>query len=58
VLDEIEALREELWGMEEGQVVVIFYDRLEPVLGVLREHGGIPVSAIEDVKRQPAGVKV
>jgi hypothetical protein len=25
---------------------------------VLREHGGIPVSAIEDVKRQPAGVKV
>jgi cyanophycin synthetase len=58
VLDEIEALREELRGMEEGQVVVIFYDRLEPVLGVLEERGAVPVSAIEETKRQPEMAKV
>jgi cyanophycin synthetase len=52
VLDEIEALREELRALEEGQVVVIFYDRLEPVLGVLEEHGAVPVGAIEETKQQ------
>jgi cyanophycin synthetase len=58
VLDEIEALREELRGMEEGQVVVIFYDRLEPVLEVLEERGAVPVGAIEETKRQPEVAKV
>ncbi|MFL6334977.1 MAG: Mur ligase family protein, partial [Pyrinomonadaceae bacterium] len=58
VLDEIEALRKELRGMEEGQVVVIFYDRLEPVLGVLEERGAVPVGAIEETKRQPEMAKV
>jgi cyanophycin synthetase len=58
VLDEIEALREELRGMEEGQVVVIFYDRLEPVLEVLEERGAVPVGAIEETKRQPEMAKV
>src|SRR5215207_6197063 len=53
VLDEIEALRGELRGMEDGQVVVIFYDQLEPVLGVLEEHGALPVEAIEGAIRQP-----
>jgi cyanophycin synthetase len=52
VLDEVEALREELCDMEEGQVVVIFYDRLEPVLEVLEERGAVPVSAIEETKQQ------
>jgi cyanophycin synthetase len=58
VLDEVKALREELQGMEEGQVVVIFYDRLEPVLGVLEERGAVPVGAIEETKRQPELAKV
>jgi cyanophycin synthetase len=30
VLDEVEALRSEVGGMREGQVVVVFYDKLEP----------------------------
>jgi cyanophycin synthetase len=58
VLDEIEALREELQALEEGQVVVIFYDQLEPVLEVLEEHGALPVEAIEEPRRQPEPVKV
>jgi cyanophycin synthetase len=58
VLDEIEALREELCAMEDGQVVVIFYDRLEPVLAVLEERGAVPVGAIEETKRQPEVAKV
>jgi cyanophycin synthetase len=58
VLDEIEALREELREMEAGQVVVIFYDRLEPVLGVLEERGAVPVGAIEETKQQPEVAKV
>ncbi|MFL6284210.1 MAG: cyanophycin synthetase [Pyrinomonadaceae bacterium] len=58
VLDEIEALRDELRGMEEGQVVVIFYDRLEPILEVLEERGAVPVGAIEETKRQPEMAKV
>ena len=52
VLDEIEALREELSAMEDGQVVVIFYDQLEPVLEVLEERGAVPVGAIEEAKRR------
>jgi cyanophycin synthetase len=58
VLDEIEALREELQALEEGQVVVIFYDKLEPVLEVLEERGAVPVGAIEETKRQPEMAKV
>jgi cyanophycin synthetase len=48
VLDEIEALRSEVEGMAEGQVVVIFYDQLEPVRRVLEEHGALPVGAVEE----------
>ena len=51
VLDEIEALRSELEGLEDGQVVVIFYDKLEPVLEVLAEHGAVPVGALEEGRR-------
>jgi cyanophycin synthetase len=46
VLDEVEALRAELQEMQQGQVVVIFYDKLEPVLSVLEEYGASPVSEI------------
>jgi cyanophycin synthetase len=53
VLDEIEALREELQALEEGQVVVLFYDQLEPVRRVLEEHGAVPVSAIGEATLRP-----
>jgi cyanophycin synthetase len=55
VLDEVEALRSELQEMQEGQVVVIFYDKLGPVLDALREYGAHPVGAIE-ARRQPVAV--
>jgi cyanophycin synthetase len=58
VLDEIEALREELRAMEDGQVVIIFYDQIEPVLGVLEEHGALPVSAVGEALRQPVALGV
>ncbi|HEV2861109.1 MAG TPA: cyanophycin synthetase [Pyrinomonadaceae bacterium] len=58
VLDEVEALRAELEALEEGQVVVIFYDKLEPVLAVLEERGAVPVGAIEETKRRPEVAKV
>jgi cyanophycin synthetase len=50
VLDEIEALREELHTMEEGQVVVLFYDRLEPVLQLLEDEGARPVSVLDEAR--------
>ncbi|HWS89520.1 MAG TPA: cyanophycin synthetase [Pyrinomonadaceae bacterium] len=50
VLDEIEALREELRTLEDGQVVVIFYDRLEPVVQLLEEFGARPTSTLEKEK--------
>jgi len=50
VLDEVEALRAELAGMREGQVVVVFYDKLEPVLRVLEEHGAEPVNTVEPAR--------
>jgi cyanophycin synthetase len=46
VLDEIEALRSEVERMRDGQVVVVFYDRLEPVLRLLKECGAVPISTI------------
>ncbi|HEY1403370.1 MAG TPA: cyanophycin synthetase, partial [Pyrinomonadaceae bacterium] len=55
VLDEVEALRSELQEIQEGQVVVIFYDKLEPVLEMLERYGAIPVGAIE-AKPQPEAV--
>jgi cyanophycin synthetase len=42
VLDEIEALRSEVERMQHGQVVIVFYDELEPVLKLLEECGATP----------------
>jgi len=58
VLDEIEALRSELAGIEDGQVVIIFYDEFGPVLGLLEEHGAAPVGAVSDAGRKPKAMKV
>jgi hypothetical protein len=35
VLDEIEALRSEIERIKDGQVIVVFYDKLDPVMKVL-----------------------
>jgi cyanophycin synthetase len=56
VLDEIEALREEVREIEEGQVVVLFYDQLEPVLALLEEAGARPVSALDESRQRAQAV--
>jgi cyanophycin synthetase len=48
VLDEIEALRSEIERMQGGQVVVVFYDQMEPITKLLAEFGATPVSAMDE----------
>jgi len=47
VLDETDALTEELAQLGEGDVLVMFYDKLAPVLELLEQYGARPASAIE-----------
>lgn len=49
VLDEVEAFETALRDMNEGEVVVLFYDKLEPVLDILAQYEAEPISAIKDV---------
>jgi cyanophycin synthetase len=49
VLDEIEALRSAIEKMQDGQVIVFFYDQLEPVMRLLNSIGAKPVSSIGEV---------
>jgi cyanophycin synthetase len=48
VLDEINALRSEIKCLQEGEVIVVFYDQLEPVMKVLEDAGAMPVSTIDE----------
>jgi cyanophycin synthetase len=57
VLDEVEALRSEIEAMHDGQVIVVFYDQLEPVMNVLESVGAMPVSAIGEVSQISAQQK-
>ncbi len=52
ILDEHEAIVTALREMESEELVVIFYDELEPVLEILREHAAVPVSRAEEVTSQ------
>jgi cyanophycin synthetase len=45
VLDEIQAFSHELREMQQGDVIVVFYDKLEPVLEVLARHGAVPATS-------------
>ncbi|HWW76288.1 MAG TPA: Mur ligase family protein, partial [Pyrinomonadaceae bacterium] len=47
VQSEEEALRRELQELKPGDVVVMFYDKMEPLLPVLAEFGAEPVEGIE-----------
>jgi cyanophycin synthetase len=49
VLDEVQAFSEVLAGLRENEVVVVFYDKLPPVLEVLERAGAVPASTIESV---------
>ncbi|MDQ3907140.1 MAG: cyanophycin synthetase [Acidobacteriota bacterium] len=46
VLDEVEALRSELRSIQDGRIVVCFYDRLAPVLAALQEFHATPVASL------------
>lgn len=46
VLDEVEALSQELRTQGPDDVIVMFYDKLKPLLDVLERHGAEPVSNI------------
>ena len=48
VLNEVEAFAQALSEMRENEVVVIFYDKLAPVLEVLEKNAAVPVAAIEN----------
>ena len=49
VLDEVEAFSRELREMRQGDVIVIFYDKLEPVREVLERHGARPATGIGEL---------
>jgi cyanophycin synthetase len=50
VLDEVDALSRELKALRDGHVVVVFYDKLEPVMKLLKSAGAQPVSTIRESK--------
>jgi len=49
VLDEVEAFAQSLSEMRENEIVVIFYDKLAPVLEVLAQNDAVPVASIENI---------
>ncbi len=61
VTDEAEALRKALAEMIPGEVVVLFYEKFDPVMEVLREYNAIPApelaevsSTVKVIRQQPA----
>ncbi|HKS29602.1 MAG TPA: cyanophycin synthetase [Pyrinomonadaceae bacterium] len=47
VLDELEAAEREIQSIGAGDVLVVFYDRIEPIREALRARGALPASSIE-----------
>jgi cyanophycin synthetase len=47
VINEVEAFENELKNIRENDVVVIFYDKLKPILEVLAKYNAVPVNGIE-----------
>jgi cyanophycin synthetase len=59
VLNEVEAFSEALSEMQENEIVVIFYDKLAPVLEILERHGAVPARTIENtITQKPEKVTV
>ncbi|MFL6227190.1 MAG: cyanophycin synthetase [Pyrinomonadaceae bacterium] len=52
VLDDTEALLDELQRLKGGDVIVMFYDKLEPLLRVLEGFGAVPAEKIEGLETQ------
>jgi cyanophycin synthetase len=48
VLDEIEAFSRTIRDLKKNEVVVIFYDRLEPILEILQQNQAVAVTSFEE----------
>jgi cyanophycin synthetase len=55
VLDEFEALHQALKTMQHGEVVVVFYEKLEPLQRVLENYAAQPVQAISAFAQAETG---
>jgi cyanophycin synthetase len=53
VLDEVEALRHAVNQMAKGEVIVVFYEKLQPLQRALQELAAQPVVALPPVVQQP-----
>jgi cyanophycin synthetase len=49
VLDEREALLAALSEVKDGEVIVVFYEKLEPILEVLKQFGAVPVTGVGEL---------
>jgi cyanophycin synthetase len=56
-LDEREAIEIALREMEPDEIVIIFFDKLEPVLETLAEHGAVAVATIEGLALRQAAFR-
>ncbi|HYP53978.1 MAG TPA: hypothetical protein VEQ42_10590, partial [Pyrinomonadaceae bacterium] len=54
ILDERESLEHELARLGPRQVVVMFYDKLKPLLEILERYGAEPVAAVEGLASRAA----
>jgi cyanophycin synthetase len=52
VLDEREALSTAISEMEEGEIIMIFYEKLEPILDLLKELNAVRATMLEDTRKQ------
>lgn len=52
VLDECEALEQELREMGEGDIIVMFYDNRDKVVSLLQKHGAVVAATIEESTAQ------
>ncbi len=47
ILDEREAMHRALSEIEDGEIVVMFYDEMQPAIGMLEELGAVPFDTFE-----------
>lgn len=46
--DECKALVKAIQGMESGEVIIVFYEKLDPILEVLQQYDAVSVSTLEE----------
>ncbi|HWQ32084.1 MAG TPA: cyanophycin synthetase [Blastocatellia bacterium] len=52
VMKETEALRAALDEITPGEIIVVFYEKLDPVLALLREYGAVPAADVPPLQVQ------